>query len=94
MTAEVVQPLPPLLVGQQAVVTLTVTGASPVHNVIIDFPADGGPAWYYVPWDGRGTLHYLVGPLRKKGRMELTVLARDEMGCEVTNGVRVYATIQ
>lgn len=86
--------LPPMAVGQSVLVGVTVTGASPVHSVILDFPADGQPAWYYELFDGRGAMSYTVGPLKKKGRLEFTARAVDEMGCEVANGTRTWVTVQ
>lgn len=86
--------LPPMTVGAYAAVPITITGPSPVHAVAVDFPADGQPAWYFVPFDGRATIAYTIGPLKKKGRVELTARAVDEMGCEIANGVRVWAMVQ
>jgi hypothetical protein len=94
MTLTVADPLPPMVLGQYANVGVTITGPSPVHAVLIDLLSDGQPAWYYTPFDARSTVNYSVGPFKRKGRSELVARAVDEMGCEISNGVRLYVTVQ
>jgi hypothetical protein len=86
--------LPQMQVGKYATVPVAVGGPSPVHAVSLDFVGDGQPAWYFVPFDARQASAYVVGPLKRQGRFEFTAHASDEMGCEVSNGVRVFVTIQ
>lgn len=80
--------------GQYGFATVTVTGPSPTHAVMIDFIGDGQPAWYFTQADARATIAYPLGPMRRRGRFELTAKATDAMGCEITNGVRTWVTIQ
>ena len=81
-------------VGQYVAVPVTISGPSPVHAVMLDLIGDGQPAWYFTQADARATTPFLLGPMKKKGRFELTAHAVDEMGCEISNGVRVWVTIQ
>jgi hypothetical protein len=90
----IVNPLPTMRMGQYASVEATITGPSPVHYVAIDMLGDGEPAWYFTMFDARFTAPYVLGPMKKRGRFEMTVRAVDEMGCEISNGVRMWAVIQ
>ena len=94
MTLTVADPLPAFIVGQSADLLVTITGGSPVHSVVIDLLADGQPAWYFVPFDGRVPQRYHIGPFKRKGRTELVVTASDEMGCSIANGLRLFLTVQ
>jgi len=86
--------LPAMQMGKYVMIGVDVTGPSPVHAVMLDFIGDGQPAFYFVPFDARQSTSYLIGPLKRKGRFEFTAHVSDEMGCEISNGVRVWATIQ
>jgi len=80
-------------VGQYGVLLLAIAGVHPVHAVSVDIPNDGAPAWYYVVEDARPALRYWIGPLRKAGRFQIIVNARDERGCEITNAPALYVAV-
>jgi hypothetical protein len=94
MTLVVSSPPSTLPYNGQVQMVVTLTGASPIHMVSIDLVSDGQPPWLYVIWDARGTQIYTVGPFKKKGRSELVIHALDSMGCEISNGTRIYSTVQ
>lgn len=81
--------VPTWRVGDLVILELATTGRFPVRNVTFDVIGDGLPAWEFLLADGRGTWRYHVGPVRRSGRYPLSLLVRDDQGCEATRQIQV-----
>lgn len=80
-------------VGAMSLLAVVVTGANPVSALVVDLIGDGQPAWYYVVPDARAGVEVAVGPMKRAGTYEITLLATDTRGCQVTLTPRTFITV-